>query len=124
MLLENANRMPDMTIENSVFERCPHIRLSPKNVVVRNNTFESIHILVHDLIDFWGESGAVESATFYNNKFNNAGIEVNSCRPSGSNRIHGKISIEGNEFRECREKSVKISAVGELTEQNNTFDNL
>ncbi|MBQ6823015.1 MAG: hypothetical protein IJP27_00035 [Clostridia bacterium] len=121
MLLENANRMPDMVIENSVFKNCPHIRLSPKNAVVRNNTFESIHILIHDLIDFWGESGAVESAIFHNNTFDNAGIETNSCRPSFANRIHGTIRIEGNEFRESREKSVKISAVRELIEQNNTF---
>jgi hypothetical protein len=76
------------------------------------------------LIEFWGESGAVEEVRIVGNKFADksiCNIAVGSSRPQDSNRLHQSIIIQNNEFMHERDKAIKISAVKSLREENNKF---
>ena len=126
MLLENPDRMPDVLLENNVVENCPHMRLSAGNMCIRNNrlALNDIDIYINDLIEFWGESGAVRDVEISGNSFGHTegvNILVKSSRPETSNHLHQKVQIRNNKFAERREKAMRISAVRELTEENNTF---
>lgn len=124
MLLENVNRMPNVLVENNTVINCPNMRLSSPNVIVKNNYFERMGLFICDLIDFWGESGAVNSALICNNKFGEAAgynVEVCSCRPENSNRLHEKVVVRDNEFKNDSEQAMKFSAVNELIVENNIF---
>ncbi len=125
-LIENAGRMPNVTIESCRFINCPHIRLSSKNMLVRNNEFalNVRDLYIWDLIDFWAECGATERLEIINNRFLNTSdcnIEIGSCRPLTSNRLHDKIIIKNNQFMYAKEQALRISAVNVLEIENNTF---
>lgn len=126
MLLENPDRMPHVLIENNVVENCPHMRLSAGEMIVRNNRLDlnDMDIYINDLIGFWGESGAVQNVQICGNSFGKAegpNILVKSFRPETSNRLHRHLRIEDNRFVYARERALRISAVQELKEENNTF---
>jgi hypothetical protein len=125
-LLENANRMPNVFIENSSFINCPHIRLSSGKMTIKNNFFalNNSDLYIWDLIDFWAESGATQFAEITGNRFADKAhhnIEIGSCRPLTSNRLHGRVVIENNEFEHEKERALQISAVNDLVERNNRF---
>ncbi len=125
-LLENAGRMPTVLIENSSFINCPHIRLSAGKMIVRNNSFalNDGDLYIWDLIDFWSESGATQSVEITGNRFADKAhhnIEIGSCRPLTSNRLHERIVIQNNDFEHEKERALFISAVNELVEDNNKF---
>jgi hypothetical protein len=127
VLIENRSRMPKVLIEGSTFKKCPHIRLSAPEMVVRNNVFElnATDLYVCDLIDFWGECGAVENMIITGNRFG-AGcrhnIEILSCRPETSNHLHKRIVIENNVFENASDIAIKASHVTELTVGENKFN--
>jgi len=125
MLLENPSRMPEVLLENNVVERCPHIRLSSKNMVVRNNKLrlKVFDLYIHDLIAFWGECGATDNVLIENNEFGDAehNIMVRSSRPETSNHLHKNITVRNNTFAQNREKALVVSAVENFVEENNTF---
>ena len=126
MLLENPDRMPDVLIENNVVENCPHMRLSAGRMIIRDNrlALNDTDIYINDLIEFWGESGAVQDVQISGNQFGQAvgyNILVKSSRPETSNHLHQRIHIAQNSFALAREKALKISAVRKLTEENNAF---
>lgn len=125
MLIENPDRMPEILLENNVVERCPHIRLSSKNMVIRNNKLflDDFDLYIHDLIAFWGESGATDNVLIENNTFGNAkyNIVVKSSRPETSNHLHKNITVRNNTFLQNREKALVVSAVENFVEENNTF---
>jgi len=125
-LLENAERMPTVRIENSAFIHCPHVRLSAGRAYVYNNKFALIanDLCIRDLIRFWGESGAVERMCIIGNRFGNTAqnsIRIASYRPEDSNRLHKTIIIEGNEFAQSQEQAIVASGVTDLQVRNNTF---
>lgn len=126
MLLENPDRMPEVLIEGNTVRNCPHMRLSAGSMTIRNNCLElnDTDIYINDLISFWGESGAARNVKISGNHFGRAGgytIMVKSSRPESANRLHQRITIEGNQFVLPREKALNISAVRELVETNNVF---
>ena len=127
MLIENRSRMPKVHIEGSTFKNCPHIRLSAPEITVKNNVFElnATDLYVCDLIDFWGECGAVENMVITGNRFG-AGcrhnIEILSCRPETSNHLHKRIVIENNTFANFEDVAIKASHVGELVIGENRFN--
>ncbi len=125
MLLENPSRMPYILLENNVVENCPHIRLSSKNMVVRNNKFHlyDFDLYIHDLIAFWGESGATDNVIIEGNDFGSAkyNIVVKSSRPETSNHLHKNITVKNNTFAQNREKAIVVSAVENFVEENNMF---
>lgn len=128
MLVENPDRTPEVLLENNIIERAPHMRLSARNIVVKNNklSLDSCDIYIHDLIGFWGESGAVERIEICGNTFGNAdqaNILSNSCRHPNSNRLHEKIIIKNNVFKMKREEAIKLSCVKNVEEENNIFSN-
>ena len=125
-LLENANRMPKVLIENCSFINCPHIRLSSGKMTIKNNFFalNDSDLYIWDLIDFWTESGATQSVEITGNRFEgkSRNIEIGSCRPLTSNRLHGRVVIENNDFISDKERALSISAVKDLVERNNRFE--
>lgn len=126
MLLENPDRMPDVLIENNVVENCPHMRLSARRMTIRNNrlALNDSDIYIHDLIAFWGESGAVQDVQISGNCFGQAtgySILIRSSRPETANHLHQRICITNNSFALSRDKALKISAVRELIEENNIY---
>ena len=127
MLIENPDRTPNVLIENNVIKKSPHMRLSARNMVIKNNylELENCDIYIHDLIEFWGESGAIEKVEISGNKFGSSGItniSVNSYRPHDSNRLHEKIIIKDNMFKNKREKAIEISFTNDVEESNNVYD--
>ncbi len=125
-LIENAGRMPTVKIENCKFSHCPHIRLSARKMLVRNNEFALIDrdLYIWDLIDFWAESGAVSLLEIVGNRFSNTcdcNIEIGSCRPHTSNRLHEKIIIKNNQFIYPENRALRISAVKDLGIKDNKF---
>lgn len=125
-LLENAGRMPTVKIENCKFSNCPHIRLSSGQMMVYNNEFSlsSRDLYIWDLIDFWAESGATNLLEIVGNSFSNTSgfnIEIGSCRPLTSNRLHEKVVIKNNRFVYPENKALRLSAVKELELKDNTF---
>ena len=126
MCFENKARMPRLLLENNVVVNCPHLRLSAPYVTVRNNHLDLTHasILIHDLFSFWGENGAITSAEIYGNRFGARGvygISSQTCRPQGTNHIHGRIEIYDNDFEMPRSKALQIEACRELIERDNRF---
>ena len=126
MCFENKARMPRLLLENNVVANCPHLRLSAPSITVRNNDLDLTHasILIHDLFTFWGENGAIASAEIYGNRFGAHGIygiSSQTCRPQGTNRIHGRIEIYDNDFEMPRSKALQIEACRELIEKDNRF---
>ena len=102
------------------------MRLSAGHMRICNNrlALNDIDIYINDLIEFWGESGAVRDVEISGNSFGHTegvNILVKSSRPETSNHLHQKIQIRNNKFAERREKAMRISAVRELTEENNAF---
>ncbi len=125
-LVENADRMPNVLIENNVVENCPHMRLSSKYMIIRNNRLRLKHtdIYVDDLIGFWYESGAVTQLEITNNTFGEISpvdIWIRSNRPDGANRLHNNVVIKNNRFAKPRQQALRISAVQNLMESDNVF---
>lgn len=126
MLIENPDRTPDVLLENNVIKRAPHMRLSARNVLVRNNklSLDSCDIYINDLITFWGESGAVKKFEITGNTFEKAkqgNIIADSCRFPNSNHLHEKIIIKNNVFKMKHKEAIKLSCVKEVEEKNNIF---
>jgi hypothetical protein len=126
MLLENRSKMPRVTIENCTVKRCPHIRLSAPISTVKDNYFDlsAENLYVYDLIDFWGECGAVEEMLIENNSFGalaERSITIGSCRPESSNHLHDKIIIKNNRFAKPEKEAIVASHVQNLVLDNNTF---
>ena len=102
------------------------MRLSAGRMIIRDNrlALNDTDIYINDLIEFWGESGAVQDVQISGNQFGQAvgyNILVKSSRPETSNHLHQRIHIAQNSFALAREKALKISAVRKLTEENNVF---
>ena len=126
MCFENKGRMPRLLVENNVVANCPHLRLSAPCITVRNNHLDLTHasVLIHDLFTFWGENGAITSAEIYGNRFGKCGvcgISAQTCRPQGTNHIHGRIEIYDNDFEMPKSKALQIEACRNLIERNNRF---
>ena len=125
MLLENPSRMPDVLLENNVVEHCPHIRLSSKNMVVRNNKLylNAFDLYIHDLIAFWGECGATDNVLIENNVFGNAehNLVVRSSRPETSNHLHKNITVRNNTFIKKQEEAIIYEKVENFVMENNNF---
>lgn len=126
MLIENPDRTPQVLLENNVVEHCPHIRLSARRMAVKHNvlSLNDADLLICDLIDYWGESGAVEALEVTGNTFGNTAphnVEMGSCRPSTSNRLHQHLILRDNRFLLPREQALSISGTRQITEENNRF---
>lgn len=127
MLVENPDRTPNVLIENNIVKRAPHIRLSARNMIVRNNDFslEYCDIYIDDLIDFWGESGAVKNVLISGNKFSNTSprnISISSCRPDASNHLHENVVICDNIFKRSKEEALSISGIKNIEIKDNVFE--
>lgn len=126
MLIENPDRMPNVLLENNTICRCPHMRLSAGNMIIRNNTLalEVNDICIHDLIQYWGESGAVKHVEITGNTFPSTcapNIYVDSYRPENSNRLHDTIILRNNSFHNIREKALRITHVNNWVEEDNHY---
>ena len=126
MIVENKTRMANLLVENNVIKRCPHLRISARNAIIRNNilSLKNGDIFVDDLWGFWAEYGALENAEITGNRFGipkNANITVRSCRPEGHNRNHKNIVIKDNTFENSYEKAISVSSADNVIMENNKF---
>jgi hypothetical protein len=126
IMIENRSRMPKVTVENSTFINCPHIRLSAPEMVVKGNKFglNAADLYIYDLIDFWAECGAVHDLTITDNEFlanckNN--IVIGSCRPAESNWLHKRIVVKNNRFARSQSDAIVASGVNELIVEDNQY---
>lgn len=127
MVAENRSSMPNVLLENNKITACPHIRLSAKNIVIKNNrlSLKGTDIYINDLFAFWAEHGAVENVLIEGNDFGDtsySNIHVLSCRPKTANRQHKNITIKNNTFAKAENEAIVIeSPLENLTIENNVF---
>lgn len=133
MLIESAERMPDIYVHDNKFYDIPHLRLSGKgNIIVAANEFDncSCPVYAFDLAQYWYESGRITSLTVKNNSFANTrnpqGSVITGVSGFGDNNtpiIHGKIAIEDNAFVGCNDKKAyTINGFSNIIIKNNTID--
>ncbi len=128
MIVENRSSMPEVHIENNKITDCPHMRLSSKNMVIKNNTLSlrNADIYIDDLFTFWAEGGAVENVLIEGNVFGGTAyknIQIHSCRPERANRQHRAITIQNNVFVKREEDAIcKEAPVKTLVLENNVFE--
>ena len=132
MIIESANRMPDIHIYNNRNFEIPNWRLSGKgNIVVENNVYENCFCPVYsfDLAEYWYESGRISNLTVRNNTFINTRFDLGSVVTGVSGfygedtpKIHGKITVENNTFDGNTNKHITIFGFKETNINNNTFN--
>ena len=81
-------------------------------------------LLIHDLKDYWYESGPVEDMTIRNNTFidcnaqgGSAFISIGPCGWNGHGRM-GRIVLEGNRYEKVKNKRVNAWGVNELIDRD------
>ena len=134
ILVENPERMPNMTLTNCYFSNYPHLRISGgRKMVVENCTFEKARaaVLLLDLSDYWYESGRIKDFIFRNNKMrgcSDLGEEsfilagVSGFCDALAPKIHKRIEISNNVFEGIKYHAVTVGGVEELVLKNNSFD--
>ena len=106
MLLENAARMPDVTIRNNHWYNFPHVRLSGAGeTVVEKNYFHDCGcaVMAYDLTGYWFESGRMRSLCIRDNLFGPCRSAcviggVSGYEGENTPEIHDTIRIENNTF--------------------------
>ncbi len=122
--VENYTRMPRLTIENSRFFRCPHVRVSGSGkIILRNNRFIDVDFPVHisDQLDFWYESGRTTEVVVEGNVFEGAyaPIWIGASKGERKGALHGTIRIVDNLFSENNRNELSIAQVENLIFTNN-----
>ena len=131
-LIEDPARMPDVTVRGCRFSDYPHIRLSGGGkIVVENNVFErtAAGLVVHDLAQYWYESGRVHDVTVRNNIFRSANalggsavvdIGVPGFEPDKMPIVHENVRIVGNRLEGACGIPVNAHGVKGLVFEGNT----
>ena len=98
--IENPGRMPEITIENSIFRHCPRVMLSSsKRSMVRGNDMTLTGaVTLMDSMKYWYEAGPVSDVTIENNTFHTekAAITAVVYGAEITGRRHRGIRISDN----------------------------
>ncbi len=126
--VENPDRMPEVLVENCKIVACPHLRVSGnKKIILRNNRISQIAgILIHDLIDYWYESGRVKDVLIENNVIKDSynGILANGIHNSDLTVMHRNIVITGNTINTIGGYTLSAKGVDGLVFKNNIIKNI
>lgn len=122
-LVENVTLVPNVTIRRCRFSDYPNLRVSQRGrLVVEDNVMRRgcTALMVNDLADYWYESGRVSDLVFRNNvvddcNFYSCPIQVGvsgwATGDPNAPKVHGRIRLEGNEFRNLTGERMRISGV-------------
>ena len=133
-LVENPDRMPDLHLHHNHFYNFPHNRISGGGkMLVENNHFENCKgaLLCLDLARYWYESGRVNHLVYRNNLLDNCNawggsaflrIGVDGVPNEEAPKIHKRIEITGNVFKQIWHHAVEAGGVQELIIEGNQFD--
>ena len=110
LLVENATLNPDVTIRGNHFHDYPNLRLSGRGrYLVEDNRFVRGYsaVIGMDLADYWYESGRISDMTIRGNTIEDCGglrFGLSGWRVDepGLPKIHGRIRLEGNVFKNVR----------------------
>ena len=137
LCIENLTWTPDVTIQNSRFERTNTRGLlvtTRRKVLIENNVFYRIGmypILIADDASSWFESGAVQDVTIRNNTFEECGYSSGNgaINISPENHqllqayfVHKNIRIEDNLFKVKNMPVLTVRSTDGLIFSNNTID--
>lgn len=134
-LLELQDKMPNVHIYDNVFDNYPNVRLSGAgDILVENNTFSNCAsaLIAVDLAKFWYESGRIKNLIFRNNLLDNCNkmggdafitLGVDGVMNEACPKIHDKIEISGNIFKNIKNKAICAAGVKELLLKDNKFEN-
>lgn len=132
-LLESAERMPDVHVHDNTFFHYPHLRISGSgDILIENNSFAKATgaLLVKDLAKYWYESGRVRNLIFRNNVMNGCNelggtsfitADVDGLDHSSTPKVHGRIEISGNKFKNIKDKAIVAAGISELVIKGNEF---
>lgn len=140
-VVENATWTPDLTVKNCYFGlTCGRgiLCTTRGKVVIENNTFKNLWgpaLLIEDDCNFWYESGYTKDITFRNNiidccnyrkMYDGSPVILYSPKvmnESSKEYVHGKLTIEGNTFKNPVENInlINLSYLREAYIKNNTF---
>lgn len=127
-LVENPDRMPNVTVENCEINACPHLRVSGnKKIVLRNNKISYIAgILINDLIDYWYESGRVNDVLIENNIIRNSynGVIMNGLHDKKMIAMHKNVIIKNNRISTHGGCVLSAKGVDGLVFKNNVIENV
>ncbi len=133
--IENPDRMPDLHLHHNHFYNYPNIRISGGGeMLVEHNRFADCNtaLLCMDLARYWYESGRVKHLVYRNNELDNCNgrggsaflrIGVDGVPDEEAPKIHGRIEIIGNIFKNITRYAVKAGGVKELILQDNRVEN-
>lgn len=110
VLVENVTLNPDVTIRGNHFHDYPNLRLSGRGrYLVENNRFVRGYsaVIGMDLADYWYESGRISDMTIRGNTIEDCGglrFGLSGWRGNepGLPKIHGRVRLEGNVFKNVR----------------------
>jgi len=132
-LIENSQRMPNVTIYSNRFNHFPSMRVSGGGkIVIKDNNLSdcSVALQAVDLSEYWMESGRINNLIFTENLLKNCSIGGGSCifvGISGVNeceapKIHDRIEISNNTFYDINDKAITASGVRTLIVKNNIYN--
>ena len=135
-LIEIPDKMPDLHLYDNNFNNFPHMRLSGAgNILVENNKLTRCcaALLAKDLAKYWYESGRIGNLIFRNNYLDDCNkrggenfilIDVDGVAADKCPKIHKRIEISGNTFKNIKKRAIFAAGVQELVIENNTFENI
>lgn len=133
-LIENATRSPDVYVHNNIFTDFPHIRLSGNGkILVEDNKMEKCGaaLYAYDLAKYWYESGRIKDLIFRNNTLIDCNfkmgksfvnIGVSGFEGEETPKIHERIEISGNTFKNVTHTDISAFGVKELIIKDNIIE--
>ncbi len=131
--IENPDRMPDLHLHHNHFYNYPNVRISGGGeMLVEHNRFADCNtaLLCMDLARYWYESGRVGHLVYRHNEFDNCNgrggsaflrIGIDGVPDEEAPKIHNRIEIVDNVFKNVKEFAVKAGGVKELVLRDNQF---
>lgn len=128
--VENPKRMPNVFIHDNTFKNFPSMRVSGAGEIVISEN-ELMHctsaLQSLDLAPYWMESGRIKELVFTKNTLANTidpaiVIGISGVLDKDAAKIHGRIEISNNDFKEINNKVLKAGGVSNLIILNNSYD--